>query len=148
MTFANIRTLPLLLTVLFLAACSGGASTTANQEPIPVASCDPADPSTFDECGTVLIGFTDADGDFLNYTINVVRLMLETADGRTVVRRDARGLRLVVPRSTAGQSTVEPHGLALLQHRGVGRGADEGAAGVPAQDHSERLYGHGGRWCA
>jgi len=84
MTFANIRTLSLLLTVLFLAACSGGASTTANQDTIPVAACDPADPSTFDECGTVLIGFTDADGDFLNYTINVVRLTLETADGRTV----------------------------------------------------------------
>ena len=84
MTFANIRTPSLLLTVLFLAACGGGASTTANQDPAPVESCNPADPATFDECGTVLIGFTDADGDFLNYTVNVARLTLETADGRIV----------------------------------------------------------------
>jgi len=84
MTFANIRTLSLLITVLFLAACGGGASTTANQDPAPVESCNPVDPATFDECGTVLIGFTDADGDFLNYTVNVARLTLETADGRIV----------------------------------------------------------------
>ena len=84
MTFANIRTLSLLLTVLFFAACGGGASTTANQDPVPAASCNPADPATFDECGTVLIGFTDADGDFLNYTVNVARLTLEAADGRIV----------------------------------------------------------------
>ena len=81
MTFANIRTLSLLLTVLFLAACSGGASTTANQDPIPVASCDPADPGTFDECGTVLIGFTDADGDFLtNLKEYELRTSLTTAE--------------------------------------------------------------------
>ena len=84
MTFANTRTVAVLLTALVLAACGGGASTTAGQDPIQTASCDPADPSTFDECGTILIGLTDADGDFLNYTVDVIRLSLETADGRTV----------------------------------------------------------------
>ncbi|MGI9270477.1 MAG: hypothetical protein ACR2QT_01785 [Woeseiaceae bacterium] len=82
MTFANVPKVALLLTALFISACGGGASTTANQD--PTATCDPADPATFDECGTVLIGFTDADGDFLNYTVNVSKLTLETANGRTV----------------------------------------------------------------
>ena len=31
-----------------------------------------------------LIGLTDAEGDFLNYTIDVLGLTLETANGRTV----------------------------------------------------------------
>jgi hypothetical protein len=84
MTLANAPKVALLFTALFIAACGSGQSTTANQEPIPSATCDPADPSTINECGTVLIGFTDADGDFLNYTVNVSRLTLETANGRTV----------------------------------------------------------------
>ena len=33
---------------------------------------------------TVLIGLTDAEGDFLNYTVDVLGLTLETANGRTV----------------------------------------------------------------
>ena len=73
-----------LLTALMLTACGGGASTTADTGPAPVASCDPTNAATFDECGTVLIGFTDADGDFLNYTVDVLSLTLETANGRTV----------------------------------------------------------------
>jgi len=73
-----------LLTALILTACSGGAATTAGIDPAPVASCDTTNPATFNECGTVLIGFTDADGDFLNYTVDVLSLTLETADGRTV----------------------------------------------------------------
>lgn len=83
MTFAKTRLVAIMFTALIFAAC-GGAGTTANTDPNPTASCDPADPGTFDECGTVLIGFTDADGDFLNYTVNVLSLTLETADGRTV----------------------------------------------------------------
>jgi hypothetical protein len=78
------RKVALLLTALFLTACGGGASTTASQNVMPTAACDPADAATFDECGTVLIGFTDADGDFLNYTVNISKLTLETANGRIV----------------------------------------------------------------
>ena len=75
----------IVFTALVLGACGGGgAGKTANIPPPAAASCDPADPSTSAECGSVLIGFTDADGDFLNYTVNVTALSLETADGRTV----------------------------------------------------------------
>jgi len=72
------------LTALMVTACGGGVSTTANTGPAPVASCDPTNPATIEECGTVFIGFTDADGDFLNYTVDVLSLTLETANGRTV----------------------------------------------------------------
>ena len=68
---------------LFLAACGGGSDTSANS-PVAMADCDPGDPGTFAECGTVLVGFTDADGDFLNYTVDVLSLELETANGRIV----------------------------------------------------------------
>lgn len=85
------RTLTLLmLSASFgLAACGGGADTTATPEPQPQpptasAECDPADPSTHAECGTVYVALTDADGDFLNYTVDVVSLTLETANGRVV----------------------------------------------------------------
>ena len=92
MNFATTGRALLLLTALILAACGGGASTTANTDPNPTATCDPNDPATFDECGTVLIGFTDADGDFLHYAVDVISLTLETANGRTVevLPRDTR----------------------------------------------------------
>lgn len=84
MSLNTLRTVTLLLTALFLTACGGGASTTANQDATPTAACDPSDPATHDECGTVLIGFTDADGDFLNYAVTISSLTLETANGRVV----------------------------------------------------------------
>jgi hypothetical protein len=84
MKLLNAGRAALLLTALILTACGGGASTSSNPAPNPTATCDPNDAATFDECGTVLIGFTDADGDFLNYTVDVLSLTLETADGRVV----------------------------------------------------------------
>ena len=84
MNFTNTGRAALLLTALFLAACSGGSGSSATQDPVQNAACDPGNPATFDECGTVLIGFTDADGDFLNYTVDVLSLTLETANGRSV----------------------------------------------------------------
>jgi hypothetical protein len=85
MNFANTGRAALLLAALILTACGGGASTTSATDPVAAAgSCDPADTSTHDECGTLLIGLTDADGDFLNYTVDVLGLTLETADGRIV----------------------------------------------------------------
>jgi len=74
----------LLLTLAVLTACGGGAGTTAVDTPVANVECDPNNPGTFDECGTVLIGLTDADGDFLNYTVDVLSLTLETANGRVV----------------------------------------------------------------
>lgn len=74
----------MLFAALVLAACGGGAGTTANQDPGTTATCDPNDASTFDECGTVMVALTDADGDFRNYTVDVLSLELETANGRVV----------------------------------------------------------------
>jgi hypothetical protein len=84
MNFATIGRAALITTALILSGCGGGSSTTNNPVPIASAVCDPGDPATHDECGTVLIGFTDADGDFLNYTVDVLSLTLETANGRVV----------------------------------------------------------------
>ncbi len=82
-TLANWMTMLLMLAMLAtLTACGGGAGTTSDN---PVAAaCDPNDPNTFAECGTVMIALTDADGDFLNYTVDVLSLKLETANGRIV----------------------------------------------------------------
>jgi len=74
----------LLTAALFLTACGGGAGTTAVTDPTPTAQCDPNDPATIAECGTVLVALTDADGDFVNYTVDVLSLELETANGRIV----------------------------------------------------------------
>jgi len=84
MNIFTIGRAALLLTALVFAGCGGGASSTSTPDPVPAAVCNPDDQSTFDECGTVLIGITDADGDFLNYTVDVLSLTLETANGRTV----------------------------------------------------------------
>lgn len=78
----------LVLLSLSLTACSGGgaesAATAAPTETVAVAQCNPADPATFGECGTLIIGLTDADGDFLSYTVDVLSLVLERADGAVV----------------------------------------------------------------
>ena len=92
MTFAFTRSAALVLGTLILAACSGGGDTSSNPDPGTIAACDPANAATHDECGTVYIGLTDADGDFLNYTVSVTGLTLETANGRVVE---------VMPRSTS-----------------------------------------------
>ena len=64
----------LMLLTLVLTACGGGVGTSAEPEPPVVAACVPSDPSTAAECGTVIIGLTDADGDFLSYTVDVLSL--------------------------------------------------------------------------
>jgi len=74
----------LLAMALWLAGCGGGAGTTDNPGPVSSAQCDPANPATLGECGTLLVALTDADGDFLNYTVDVLSLRLETANGRIV----------------------------------------------------------------
>ncbi len=76
--------LSLMIIVLALTACGGGAGTTGTIEPPLAASCNPSDPSTAGECGTLLIGLTDADGDFLSYSVDVLSLELEKADGAVI----------------------------------------------------------------
>lgn len=72
----------MLLAAVVLAACGGGTSGT--QDSSVAAACDPNDASTIAECGTVMVALTDANGDFLNYTVDVLSLTLETANGRVV----------------------------------------------------------------
>jgi hypothetical protein len=76
--------LALMVIVMALSACGGGASTGNPAEPLVAAQCDPADPATAGECGTLIIGLTDGDGDFLSYTVDVLSLLLEKADGTAV----------------------------------------------------------------
>lgn len=84
MNFANAGQAAVLLAAMILTACGGGASTPSSQDTGATSACIPADSATHDECGTLLVGLTDADGDFLNYTVDVLGLTLQTADGRTV----------------------------------------------------------------
>lgn len=84
MTFNRIQTTALLCAVLFLAACGSSSSGSASQPLAEAATCDATDPGTSNACGTVLVGFTDADGSFLTYTVDITQLTLETANGRKV----------------------------------------------------------------
>ena len=86
---ANARltgmSLALAVFMLMLTACSGGSSTVSTDPLPPVAGeCIPSDPSTAAECGTLIVGLTDADGDFLSYTVDVTSLELERRDGAII----------------------------------------------------------------
>lgn len=77
-----INRMATLLAVMMLAACGGGSGTTATDT--TTADCNPDNPATHEKCGTVYLAMTDADGDFLNYTVDITSLTLETANGRVV----------------------------------------------------------------
>ena len=78
------RMLAALIFVAFaLSACGGGASTASSEPPL-ASECIPGNPGTADQCGTLIIGLTDGDGDFLSYTVDVLSLTLEKANGATV----------------------------------------------------------------
>lgn len=69
-----------LAALLGLAACGGGGELSG-------ASATPGITSTCSSpagCGSVYVAVTDADGDFLSYTVDVLSLSLERADGTTV----------------------------------------------------------------
>ena len=82
----NTRILISLLFVgMVVSACGGGSSTVSNNpQQSSIAQCVPSDPATASDCGTVIIGLTDADGDFLSYTVDVLSLQLEMVDGRVI----------------------------------------------------------------
>jgi hypothetical protein len=67
---------PVLIAVLTLAGCGGGNG--GAPAPVPSESCSAT------SCGEVLIALTDADGDFLSYSVDVVSLTLEKANGSIV----------------------------------------------------------------
>ncbi len=76
---------PIAAMLLTLAGCGGGAGTGAPVTATPVAppaqSCDAGGGA---DCGTVYVAFTDADGDFLSYSVDVVSLTLTRANGAVV----------------------------------------------------------------
>ncbi len=67
---------PVVTALLALSACGGGGG--GSQPPVANQGCDAA------TCGTLLVGLTDADGDFLSYSVDVVSLSLRKADGTLV----------------------------------------------------------------
>lgn len=78
------RKLALFAFLLTLAGCggSGGSSGTALNP--SAAGCDPSNPATAAECGSVLIAVTDAEGDFTSYAVDVLSIALERANGSWV----------------------------------------------------------------
>jgi hypothetical protein len=74
----------LVIIAIALSACGGGASTSGIGPEQPIAQCIPSNPSTAGECGTVIIGLTDADGEFLSYSVDVLSLELEKRDGSVI----------------------------------------------------------------
>lgn len=66
---------------LFVVACGGGGG--AGDTPSGNAP-PPAPTNTCADCSTVYVAMTDADGDFLGYTVDVVSLKLRRANGTTV----------------------------------------------------------------
>jgi hypothetical protein len=73
----------LTLMAVALSACSGGTGS-STVEPPTSSQCIPGDPATAENCGTLIIGLTDGDGDFLSYSVDVLSLTLEKADGTTI----------------------------------------------------------------
>ncbi len=73
------------LAVVALAIAGCGSSSSGNLSsitpPSATQTCDNANPQN---CGEVLIGLTDADGDFMSYTVDVESLTLTSSDGKTV----------------------------------------------------------------
>ncbi len=68
---------PLAALCVAVAGCGGGGGA-ANEANNTSQACDAAN------CGTVYVGLTDADGDFLSYTVDVVSLTLTKANGAVV----------------------------------------------------------------
>lgn len=77
---------PVLL--LSLSACGGGSDTTTPEvedTPQVSQSCVTSDLANTDpNCGTLFLGITDADGDFLTYNVNVTGIELTRQDGTQV----------------------------------------------------------------
>ena len=70
-----------------MAACGGGGGSSApvaTTPPADTATCDPDDATTADQCGVLYLAVTDADGDFLSYSVDVTGLTLQRANGDTV----------------------------------------------------------------
>ena len=61
-----------------LTACGGGSSGSTSDAPPPTATAGCSN------CGTLLVGMTDADGDFKSYSVDVLAVTLKRPNGATV----------------------------------------------------------------
>jgi hypothetical protein len=62
----------------------GSSSSTPTPEPVTQVCETQDDPNEEDECGLLLLGLTDADGDFLSYSVDVQSISLTRRDGTQV----------------------------------------------------------------
>ena len=69
---------------LTISGCGGGSSSPLATTASSPATCNPDDPATAAECGTVLVSVTDAEGDFVSYSVDILSLTLQRPDGSTV----------------------------------------------------------------
>jgi hypothetical protein len=65
----------LVVAAFALAGCGGGGGGSGASNPTPSACAD---------CGTLLVGLTDADGDFVSYTVDVLSIKLQRANGAQI----------------------------------------------------------------
>jgi len=78
-TLRHMRRGLLGLTAALLAACGGsGDDAGGNQNP------PPPPPAACTDCGTAVVTMTDAQGDFLSYTVDVTSVKLKKANGTMV----------------------------------------------------------------
>ncbi len=71
--------------LLLLAACGGSSSPEAEPPPPVSKACETTDEdNTNDECGTLLIDVTDAEGDFVTYQVELKAMTLTKQDGTVV----------------------------------------------------------------
>jgi len=73
---------PLAALAFLLSGCGGGSG--AGVTTADTAFCDPADPTTFQDCGTVFVSLTDAEGDFVSYSVDILSLTLTRPGGGSV----------------------------------------------------------------
>ena len=76
-----VARLGLFTCAMLIAACGGGGMSSnppigGGSPPAPAAACT--------DCGNTIITLTDADGDFLSYTVDVVSLSMKRANGTLV----------------------------------------------------------------
>jgi hypothetical protein len=67
---------------LGIAACGGGSG--GSPASLAPAACIPNAGPGQDGCGTVLVAVTDAEGDFMSYTVDVLSVSLATENGGSV----------------------------------------------------------------
>ena len=66
------------LAALTLAGCGGSGGGGSSMTDTSSSSCSGS------SCGTLMVGVTDAEGDFLNYSVDVLSVTLERQNGATV----------------------------------------------------------------